>query len=60
MRHTVKAAVMVAPGQLEVKEFPFPVVAEDAMLLEVELCGICGTDKHNIPWGDYAVWRDKG
>lgn len=42
----VKAAVMVAPGQLEVREFPMPAVGDDAMLLKVELSGICGTDKH--------------
>lgn len=42
----VKAAVMTAPKKLEVWEFPYPSIADDAMLLEVELCGICGTDKH--------------
>ncbi|HDM78180.1 MAG TPA: hypothetical protein ENG51_17225, partial [Deltaproteobacteria bacterium] len=42
----VKAAVMTAPKKLEVWEFPYPSIADDAMLLEVELCGICGTDTH--------------
>ena len=44
----VKAAVMVAPGQIEVREFPFPAVEEDGVLLKVELSGICGTDKHTF------------
>ncbi len=42
----VKTAVMFGPGQIEIREFPYPFVADDAILLEVELCGICGTDKH--------------
>lgn len=43
----VKAAVMVKPGQIEIREFPYPKIADDAMLLRVEVCGICGTDKHS-------------
>jgi L-iditol 2-dehydrogenase len=42
----VRAAVMVEPGRLEVREFPFPELEEGAALMRVELCGICGTDKH--------------
>ncbi len=46
MSETVAAAVMVAPGKLEIQHFPFPRLEEGAMLLRVEMCGICGTDKH--------------
>lgn len=46
MAELVRAAVMVAPGRLEVREFPFPELEEGAALMQVELCGICGTDKH--------------
>jgi len=42
----VKTAVMVAPGKLEIQHFPKPSVGDGAMLLKVELSGICGTDKH--------------
>jgi len=42
----VKAAVVSAPGEIQLMEFPYPSVSEDAALLEVEYCGICGTDKH--------------
>ena len=38
--------VMVEPGKLNMQEFDLPKVAEDAALLKVETCGICGTDKH--------------
>lgn len=42
----VRAAVMVAPGRLEIREFPRPELADGAALLRVEMCGICGTDLH--------------
>lgn len=42
----VKAAVMVEPGKLETRDFDRPQVAEDAMLVKVKACGVCGTDVH--------------
>ena len=45
-RNAVKAAVMTAPGSIVTQEFPYPEVGEDAMVIALELCGICGTDKH--------------
>ncbi|MEM7537334.1 MAG: zinc-binding dehydrogenase [Chloroflexota bacterium] len=41
-----RAAVMVRPGKIEIQQFPMPILAEGAALLKVEMCGICGTDKH--------------
>ena len=41
-----RAAVMVRPGEMEIREFPIPKLEEGAILLRVEMCGICGTDKH--------------
>jgi threonine dehydrogenase-like Zn-dependent dehydrogenase len=46
MGSVVKAAVMVAPGRMQIREFPFPALEDGAALLKVEMCGICGTDKH--------------
>lgn len=44
---TVKAATLVAPFQLEVREYPMPEVLEPgAVLLRMRASGICGTDKH--------------
>ena len=43
-----KAAVMVAPGRLEVQDFACPEINQDSMLIATEMCGICGTDKHTF------------
>ena len=42
----VHAAVMVEPGQIEIREFSRPTLADDALLLKVDAVGICGSDKH--------------
>lgn len=46
MSAAVRAAVMRAPGRVEVDEFPRPVLREGEVLMRVVLSGICGTDKH--------------
>lgn len=52
----VAAAVSFAIRQTEVREIEFPDIAEDAGLLKVELCGICGSD-----WPHYNNYpRSKG
>lgn len=43
----VKAATLLAPEQLEVREYPYPEQLEPgAVLLRMRASGICGTDKH--------------
>ena len=42
----IRAAVLTAPGQYEVQEFPEPELEDGALLMEIEMSGICGTDKH--------------
>jgi threonine dehydrogenase-like Zn-dependent dehydrogenase len=42
----VLAAVMTGPGRIEAQSFPYPEVDDDAMVIALEMCGICGTDKH--------------
>jgi len=47
MPKTVKAAVMVAPGRMELQELPYPDHLEPgAAIVKMEMSGICGTDKH--------------
>jgi threonine dehydrogenase-like Zn-dependent dehydrogenase len=44
---TVRAATLLAPRQLEVREYPYPDELEPgAVLLRMLASGICGTDKH--------------
>jgi threonine dehydrogenase-like Zn-dependent dehydrogenase len=38
------AAVLVAPEQFELRQFDLPEIGDDDALLEVEACGICGSD----------------
>lgn len=46
MTASVRAAVMRAPRRLEVAEFPYPELADGAVLMRVSYSGVCGTDKH--------------
>jgi len=44
---TVQAATLVAPRQIEIRNYPFPTELErGAVLLRMIASGICGTDKH--------------
>ncbi len=55
MSTTCRAATLVAPGKIEVREYPVPEVPPDGGLLKVEMGGVCGTDykyytgKLNLP-----------
>jgi len=42
----MKAAVHYGPGDLRIEERPRPVTDRGRVLLRVEVCGICGTDRH--------------
>lgn len=44
----VKAATLVAPRQIEIRDYPMPTALEPgAVLLRMIASGICGTDKHS-------------
>jgi threonine dehydrogenase-like Zn-dependent dehydrogenase len=45
---TMRAVVFAGPGQLVIEDRAIPAVAADEVLLEVEACGICGTDLHIV------------
>ena len=45
---SVKAIQVSGINKVELTEFPYPEVAEDAIMLKVIYCGICGTDLHGI------------
>jgi threonine dehydrogenase-like Zn-dependent dehydrogenase len=45
MSDTVRAAVQTGARQIEIREFPRPVIGPDGgALLRIEACGICGSD----------------
>ena len=44
MTTPVKAAVLLKPKILELREFPRPAIGPDDALLRIEACGICGSD----------------
>jgi len=46
--NSVRAAVMSQPGHLEVRQFPMPDPEPGAVVLEMSMSGICGTDKHTF------------
>jgi threonine dehydrogenase-like Zn-dependent dehydrogenase len=48
MSADVKAAVMSEPGRLGVERFPMPEPEPGAVILEMSMSGICGTDKHTF------------
>lgn len=41
-----RAAVLIAPETLEIREFPLRPIRADEILVRVEACGVCGTDLH--------------
>lgn len=48
MSATVKAAVMERPGHIAVQHFPQPDPEPGAVVLQMSMSGICGTDKHTF------------
>lgn len=43
---SARAAVLVEPRKLEIREFPLREIGDDEILVKVEACGVCGTDVH--------------
>jgi alcohol dehydrogenase len=54
MRATMKAAVFVEPGRIELQERPIPDIGPTDALLRVTTTTICGTDVHILK-GEYPV-----
>ena len=44
MTGVARAAVLVGPRSLVIRELPLPPIHDDDALLRVEACGLCGTD----------------
>jgi len=46
MPPTAKAATIVQPGKIEVREYEVPPCPAGGLIMKTEMSGICGTDKH--------------
>ena len=44
----VRAAVLTGPGTYELQEFARPTLPDGSLLMQMEMSGICGTDKHTF------------
>ncbi len=55
MSEMVRAMVQSGPRQMELREFPRPVIGDDDALVRVEACGICGSDVEQYKG---HLWRD--
>src|SRR2546425_6768743 len=44
MTRTSRAIVQTAPRTLELRDLPLPEIGPDDALLQIEACGICGSD----------------
>ncbi len=53
-RETMRAAVFLGDGQLELREAPVPTPGPGDVLIQVAACGICGTDRH-IMHGEFRT-----
>lgn len=40
----MKAAYLIGPQQLDIRQMEIPAIPEDGLLIKVEACGICGSD----------------
>ncbi|MCY4371735.1 MAG: alcohol dehydrogenase catalytic domain-containing protein [bacterium] len=50
----VKAAVITGPGQVELRQEPYPIPGEDQLLVDVAACGVCTFERRlfsgDKPW----------
>jgi (R,R)-butanediol dehydrogenase/meso-butanediol dehydrogenase/diacetyl reductase len=57
---TMRAAVYQARRMIEVQEIPVPDLAPDDVLVEIDYCGVCGSDLHFVIEGWSAPGRVHG
>jgi (R,R)-butanediol dehydrogenase/meso-butanediol dehydrogenase/diacetyl reductase len=59
MPQQMVAAVNKGAGRLEVEDVPIPPVGDLDVLVEVDLCGVCGSDLHMVleGWGQRGSWH---
>lgn len=55
MPETMKAALYLGPGQMEVREVPKPQAGPGDVLLRVNACSLCGTDRKILKFGHAKI-----
>lgn len=56
-KRMMKAAVLVGPGQIVVKEVPVPELGPGEIEIKVSACGVCGSDVHM--WKSGKGWGNQ-
>ena len=57
---TMRAAVYQAPHVIEVQDIPVPPLGPDDVLVQIDFCGVCGSDLHFVIEGWSAPGRVHG
>lgn len=57
-KETMKAAVLVGPSHIEVKDVSVPEMEPDLLKIRVSACGLCGSDVHM--WKSGEGWAPAG
>lgn len=55
MKSNVRAAVLIEPGKIVTRTFPYPQVSKDTIVAKIRLAGICGTDMHLFKGNDKSL-----
>ena len=53
----MKAAVLTGPERIQVKNVPIPEVGSGEMMIQVSVCGVCGSDIHM--WKEGKGWAEQ-
>ena len=48
---TMKAARFHGAGDIRIEDIPIPILKPDHVLVDVEWCGLCGSDLHEYEMG---------
>ena len=51
----MKAARFHGRSDIRIDDIPKPIPNDDEVLIEIEWCGICGTDLHEFTMGPYMI-----
>jgi hypothetical protein len=56
----MRAAKYYGRNDIRIEDIPVPIPKEDEVLIDIEWCGICGTDLHEYEYGQLSTFRPYG